>query len=150
MRSLTAAVTAPGTSVIAEISAAPHRAARWHPISIQRLAAAYEAGGAAAISVLTEPEFFAGSAADLQAAARPLACRSSARTSQSTPPRFGRAGQSATTPLIVAALDDETLTHLIATAAEAGIDALVEVHDDGSESGREACRLVGVSTHETW
>ena len=53
--------------------------------------------------------------------------------------------------LIVAALDDETLTHLIATAAEAGIDALVEVHDEMEvERARASAPDSSVSTHETW
>ena len=49
-------------------------------------ARAYEAGGAAAISVLCEPHWFGGSVEDLRAVRAAVACRSSPRSSSSTAP----------------------------------------------------------------
>ena len=88
--------------------------------------------GAAALSVLTEEQFFGGSLDDLkEARGGHPAARRCARTSSSTPTRCGRrwlAGADAML-LIVAALSDAELRTLLATAREAGLDALVEVHD---------------------
>ena len=75
--SLRSALAGPGTSVIAEIKrASPSRGV--FPVSIEPAAVAneYLAGGAVAISCLTDEPFFRGSLADLAAAA---ACASSSR-----------------------------------------------------------------------
>ena len=96
------------------------------------IAAGYETGGAAALSVLTDPQFFQGSLADLEAA----------RAATSLPVlrkdfSFDRyhlfqaatAGADAVL-LIVAALTDYELVGLMREASELELDALVEVHNE--------------------
>jgi len=57
-----------GVTLIAECKkASPSRGVMVHDYNPERLAAAYEAGGATAISVLTEPEYFLGSGEHLRA-----------------------------------------------------------------------------------
>lgn len=68
-RDFTAAVRGDETSVIAEIKrATPSQGPLDLDLDARELALSYERGGAAAISVLTEPEYFKGSLADLEAA----------------------------------------------------------------------------------
>jgi indole-3-glycerol phosphate synthase len=68
-RDLTGALSGEGISVIAEIKRATPRAGDLDvSLDAGRVAAAYRDGGAAAISVLTEPEFFKGSLEDMETA----------------------------------------------------------------------------------
>ena len=68
-RDLEAALAGNHISLIAEIKrATPSQGPLDLDLDAARLARAYEAGGAAAISVLTEPDYFKGSLEDLQAA----------------------------------------------------------------------------------
>src|SRR6188474_329740 len=95
------------------------------------LARSYESAGAAAISVLTEENYFAGSLADLLAvraqSAIPL-LRKDFVFDEWQVHESAAAGADALL-LIVAALDDETLARLLRlTEKELGMDALVEVH----------------------
>jgi indole-3-glycerol phosphate synthase len=52
--------------------------------------------------------------------------------------------------LIVAVLDDEALSQLIATAGEAGIEALVEIHDEAEATRALAAgaRVIGVNARK--
>ena len=84
-RPITERLAAPGLHLIAEIkrsspSAGPIAAADDDIVSRAR---AYEAGGAAAISVLCEPHWFGGSVDDLPASGRRSACPCSPRSSSS-------------------------------------------------------------------
>ncbi|GGO51981.1 indole-3-glycerol phosphate synthase TrpC [Streptomyces lasiicapitis] len=96
------------------------------------LAAEYEAGGAAAISVLTERHRFGGSLADLDAVGArvrvPLLRKDfivDAYQLWET-----RAHGADLALLIVAALEQPLLAELLALAAEIGLTPLVEVHDE--------------------
>ncbi len=95
------------------------------------LAEAYERGGASAISVLTERNYFLGSLGDLQdvrgAVALP-ALRKDFLTTAEQIDEAHRAGADAVL-LIVAVLRDE-LGAMLAAAREIGVAALTEVHDD--------------------
>jgi indole-3-glycerol phosphate synthase len=118
----------------------------YHPATI---AAGYEAHGAAAISVLTEPGFFDGSLDHLRAV----------RAAVSVPvlrkefivDRYqlveARAAGADAILLIVAALDDRRLGTLLSDARALGLDALVEVHDDAELDRALACgaTMVGVN-----
>lgn len=129
--SLAAALRQPGVSVIAEVKrASPSRGDLAPGISAVEQAAAYRAGGAAAISVLTEPSRFKGSLADL-AEVSALGTPTLRKDFLVDPYQVweARRAGAAAVLLIVAALDDERLQALAATAAEAGLDVLTEVHD---------------------
>lgn len=136
--SLRAALAGPDMSVIAEIKrASPSRGAFPVRVDPATVANDYIAGGAAAISVLTDEPFFQGSLGDLDAVAS--ASHSGDRTVPVLRKDFvvdpfqvieARAHGADAVLLIVAALDDASLRELMATAADWGMDALVEVHDE--------------------
>ena len=104
---------------------------RWDydPVAI---ATSYERAGAAAISVLTEPGFFDGTLDHLSAVAHAVSCPVLRKDFVVDEYQIleARAAGAAAVLLIVAALDDGELQRLVAAAAAAGLDALVEVHDE--------------------
>src|SRR5438552_4353998 len=137
-------------SVIAEVKRrSPSKGTIAPNLDPARLAAAYGAGGAACLSVLTDEEFFGGSAADLAAARGAVAIpvlRKDFTVSAADVCDARIMGADAIL-LIVAALDSAELRDLSALATELDIDALVEVHDE-AELERAAAigaRLVGVN-----
>lgn len=114
------------------------------------IAAAYEQAGAAAISVLTEPAFFDGALAHLDAVRGAVdipVLRKDFIVSRYQIAE-ARAAAADAILLIVAALDDRELKDLLEAAGDAGLDALVEVHD-GRELTRAAdagARIIGVNS----
>lgn len=152
-RSLEAALTVSGLRVIAEVKRrSPSRGELAADLDPAERAAAYARGGAAAISVLTEPEFFAGSLEDLVAVRRVVeipVLRKDFIVDEAQLWQSRIAGADAAL-LIVAALDDSTLSHLIGVAAEAGIDAVVEVHsaDEAERAMAAGARIVGVNNRD--
>ncbi|MDP8970299.1 MAG: indole-3-glycerol-phosphate synthase, partial [Actinomycetota bacterium] len=128
---LGAALSAGGCAVIAEIKrASPSRG----PFGLVRgpaeLARAYADGGAAAVSVLTEPEHFQGSMEDLAVVADAVRLPVLRKDFIVDPYQVweARASRAAAVLLIVAALDQTRLVTLLHAAAEAGLGVLVEVH----------------------
>ncbi|GAA2077921.1 indole-3-glycerol phosphate synthase TrpC [Streptomyces albiaxialis] len=113
------------------------------------LAADYEAGGAAVISVLTEQRRFAGSLADLDAVrARvdvPVLRKDFVFSSYQL--WEARAHGADVILLIVAALEQEALVSLIERAESIGLTPLVEVHDEEeTERAIEAgAKIIGVN-----
>jgi indole-3-glycerol phosphate synthase len=110
---------------------------------------AYAAAGAVVVSVLTEPDSFGGSLVHLREI-RAAVDRPVLRKDFIVDPwqvwESAAAGADALL-LIVAALDDATLVRLLAETAEAGLQALVEVHD-GAELQRALAadaRIIGVN-----
>jgi len=99
-----------------------------HPV---RAAQGYEIGGAAALSVLTEEEFFGGSLDDLQQARSATLLPTLRKDFVVDPYQVWEAWIAGADAVlfIVAALSDRELKKLMEAAAEAGLDALVEVHD---------------------
>jgi len=152
-RSLRAALTAPGMSVIAEHKRrSPSAGLIRGDVPLAQVVAAYERGGASAISVLTEESRFGGSLTDLQAARR--ACALPILRKDFIVDRYQvhealAAGADAIL-LIVAALAREQLIELIALAGDLGLGALVEVHDRAeleiaAELGAE---LIGINNRD--
>ena len=147
------ALRAPGLSVIAEVKrASPSKGALADIADPAALAADYAAGGAAAISVLTESRRFGGSLADLvavrAAVPTPLLRKDFVVTDYQL--WEGRAAGADLALLIVAALDQEQLTGFLALGAELGITCLVETHT--SEEVRRAldagAGLIGVNNRD--
>jgi indole-3-glycerol phosphate synthase len=114
------------------------------------IAKAYEAAGAAAISVLTEEDYFAGSLDDLRAvrqATRLPILRKDFIVEEYQVYESAAAGADALL-LIVAALDDETLMRLRRLCEdELGMDALVEVHtrEEMDRAVSSGAQLIGVN-----
>ena len=123
----------PGVRVIAEIKRASPSLGDIRPdLDPAPLAVAYEAGGAAALSVLTEPAFFKGSAQDLKRA-RHVTDLPVLRKDFILDPYqvYETAAMGADAMLlIVRILDDEQLASLAALARGIGIECLVEIHDE--------------------
>ena len=117
------------------------------------IARAFERGGAAAISVLTEQDYFEGSLDDLlvvrQATTLPI-LRKDFIVDEYQVYEAAAAGADALL-LIVAALSDDQLTSLRATAEDdLGMDALIEVHTADELKRAVACgaRLIGVNNRD--
>jgi indole-3-glycerol phosphate synthase len=113
-------------------------------------AESYAAGGAAAISVLTEPTFFDGSLGDLEAvrgAVRVPILRKDFIVSRYQILEAVASGADAVL-FIVGALDARELTTLIRQAGDAGVAALVEAHDADELRTALDCgaRIVGINS----
>lgn len=96
------------------------------------VAESYAEGGAAALSVLTDGEFFGGSPDDLVEAqgACPLPVLRKDFTVVETDVFDARAMGADAVLLIAAALDDHELADFRSVGAELGLDVLVECHDE--------------------
>jgi indole-3-glycerol phosphate synthase len=117
---------------------------------LREIVRSYEAGGAAAISVLTEEDYFSGSLDDLRAVKRSVdlpVLRKDFIIDEYQVYETSAAGADAVL-LIVAALDDDTLVQLRRLIEdELGMDALVEVHTGEEMLRAIACgaSLIGVN-----
>ena len=111
------------------------------------MASQYEAGGAAAVSVLTEPVHFLGSLEDLAGVAEAVAIPVLRKDFVVDAYQVweARAAGAAAVLLIVAALEDGVLADLHRVAAEADLDVLVEAHD-ADEVRRAAAAHVAAGT----
>ncbi|MBM6399470.1 indole-3-glycerol phosphate synthase TrpC [Phycicoccus sonneratiae] len=123
----------PGLSLIAEVKrASPSKGALSDIPDPAALATRYAAGGAAAISVLTEARRFGGSLDDLDAVRAAVSVPVLRKDFVVSEYQVweARAHGADLVLLIVAALDDATLARLLALVGELGMTALVEVHDE--------------------
>jgi indole-3-glycerol phosphate synthase len=140
-------------AVIAEIKRASPSKGLLHPdLDPATLARQYAMGGAACLSVLTDEEFFAGSAADLQAARKAVdlpVLRKDFTVSARDVADARLMGADAVL-LIVAALSDNELTDFHVLATELSMDALVEVHDEAELERALAidARVIGVNQRD--
>ena len=132
-RGFEAAVRGDGVRIVAEIKrASPSKGDLAPDLDPAATAAAYAAGGAAALSVLTESAFFKGSAGDLQAAREAVALPVLRKDFIIDPYQIheSRAIGADAVLLIVRILDDARLRALHDLARDSGLDVLVEVFDD--------------------
>lgn len=144
------AFRAPGSSVIAEVKRrSPSKGDLAEIPDPAGLAAAYERGGAAAVSVLTEGRRFGGSLADLAAVRSAVRLPVLRKDFVVDPYQLleARAAGADLVLLIVAALPDDDLQRLHDHARELGLRPLVEVHDEpeAERALRSGAELVGVN-----
>lgn len=152
-RPFTEALGRDGVNVIAEFKRrSPSKGALREDLTPKEVAQAYEAAGAVALSVLTEEDFFGGHIGDLRQARAATRLPTLRKDFVVDPYQVWEAwiaGADAVL-LIVAALGEKDLRKLLDTALEAGLDALVEVHDETELDTALACgaRLVGVNNRD--
>ena len=128
--------------VIAELKRrSPSKGVLCDPFVPREIAAAYAAGGAACLSVLTDAEFFGGSADDLRAARTATSLPVLRKDFMLHPWQIyeSRAMGADAVLLIVAMLEDAMLEELADIAHGLGLAVLVEVHD--GEELQRALRL---------
>ena len=129
---LHARIDAGGDAVIAEIKrASPSKGLLREDFAPAAIATSYDRGGAAALSVLTDREFFGG--ADEFIAIVKAACRLPVLRKEFIVDPWqvleSRALGADCVLLIAAALEDGPMHELAALALDLGMDVLVEVHD---------------------
>jgi indole-3-glycerol phosphate synthase len=142
-----------GLSLIAEIK---RRTPSAGPLALYaragRRARAYELGGASAISVLTEPAFFAGSYSDLREAAEnsslPVLCKDFVVDERQI--LWAAEAGASCVLLIVRILPDASLCRLLQRCRELGLDALVEVYEAAELERALACGadLIGINSRD--
>jgi indole-3-glycerol phosphate synthase len=147
------ALARPGIGVIAEFKRrSPSAGALREGADPRAIAAAYERGGASALSVLTEGPNFEGSLDDLRAARASCDLPILRKDFVVDPYQLyeARLAGADAVLLIVAALDQATFASLHELAPALGLDVLVEVHDS-EELARAAsvgARLIGVNNRD--
>lgn len=139
--------------VISEMKrASPSKGLIAEAVDPVKQATVYAQAGAAAISVLTDKEFFKGSFADLAAVAEavqtPLLCKDFMIDRVQI--RFAKASGASIVLLIVAALEDDALRDLYSYATSLGLEVLVEVHDvmELKRAIAVGAKLIGVNNRD--
>jgi len=150
LRDFVGALSGPGINIMAELKpASPSRGVMREPFDAAALAQTLEATGAAALSVLTEPEFFRGSLKNLR----------DARSTVKVPvlrkdfifDRWQvwetRANDADSFLLIVRTLSDTQLKELLALGRELGMEPVVEVHtrEELNRALAVEARIIGVN-----
>ncbi len=147
------ALTKPGIRIIAEVKkASPSKGVLAQELDPEKTAISYATGGAAAISVLTEPKHFQGNLSymglikkKLGAKCPPL-LRKDFLTEEYQIYESRTAGADALL-LIVAALDENALGTLLELTHKLGMEALVEVHteEEMRRAVKVGARVIGIN-----
>ena len=145
------ALRKPGeVAVVAEFKRRSPSAGDLNPYAqVAGVASVYAAGGAAAISILTDEPYFGGSLDDLRAVRGAVGVPLLRKDFTLDPVQLyeARAAGADAVLLIVRALGDTRLRELLGLSAELGLAAVVEAHDE-EEIGRAleaGARIVGVN-----
>jgi indole-3-glycerol phosphate synthase len=153
VRDFVGALSGRGVSLIAEHKrCSPSAGLIRDELTLEQVVGAYERGGAAALSVLTEGPNFGGSLDDLRrarvASTLPILRKDFVIDDYQVHESFS-AGADAIL-LIVAALDDRQLADLHDQATQLGIAALVEVHDrrELERALAVGAKLIGINNRD--
>lgn len=153
VRDFPGALTRSGFNVIAELKkASPSRGLLRADYQPAMLAPMLEAAGAAALSVLTEEEFFQGSLRDLKEVSKATRIPILRKDFIVDPWQVWetRAAGADAFLLIVAILDDQTLRELLELGRTLKMEALVEVHsrDELKRAADNGARIIGVNNRD--
>jgi indole-3-glycerol phosphate synthase len=140
-------------NVIAELKkASPSRGVIRESYAPAELAPSFEGAGAAALSVLTEEDFFLGSLANLKEARKAVQLPVLRKDFIVDPWQVweARAAEADSFLLITAILSDTTLTELLALGHELGMEPLVEVHtrEELRRAVAGGARILGVNNRD--
>jgi indole-3-glycerol phosphate synthase len=140
----------PGINIIAEIKrASPSKGSIKRNLDPIQLAMAYEKGGAAALSVLTEKDFFKGSFEDLKLARNATSLPVLRKDFIISEYQIYESSiwKADAVLLIVRCLSKNQLSDLIALSSELKMDSLVEIHTENDlETASEAgAQLIGIN-----
>jgi len=147
------ALEAPGIRIISEIKRrSPSKGDIDANLNPEKVARAYEHGGAAALSVLTDAEFFGGCLDDMMAARNVVeipVLRKEFIIDDYQVYESVAAGADAIL-LIARILDDIQLTRLFGLALDMGLDVLLEVHNakDLERARQTGARLIGINNRD--
>ena len=150
-RDFAEALRSGGLSVVSEIKRASPSAGAIGEVDPADWAVGYERQGASCLSVLTEPDRFKGSLADLDAARDSVVIPVLRKDFTVDEVQVLEAGTRADAVLLIAALfDAASLPRYVSLAVEVGLTPLVEVHDEAEadlalESGAS---VIGVNNRD--
>lgn len=152
-RDFAAALTRGSLNVIAELKkASPSRGVLRADFDPRTLAVSLAAAGAAALSVLTEEDFFQGSLSNLKAAREAAAIPVLRKDFLFDPWQVWEARSVGADSflLITAILDDALLAELLQLGRELGMEPLVEVHTRAEldRALRAGARIIGVNNRD--
>src|SRR5450631_1158529 len=153
VRDFAAALSRNTLNIIAELKpASPSRGVIRDPFDPMALGQSLAAAGAAALSVLTEPEFFGGSLKNMRDARKEIAAPVLRKDfiMDSWQVWESRANDADSFLLIVAALNDPSLRELIDLGRLLGMEPLVEVHTEAELDRALAAeaRIIGVNNRD--
>lgn len=142
-----------GTNIIAEIKAAsPSAGTIVENPDVEQIAADYARGGAAAISIVTEPEFFRGSTDWIRRAKEASGLPVIMKDFVVDPLQIvsGVAAGADAMLLLASLLTAEEIQRAIELLDQYGCDALVEVHDEAelSRAVQAGARMIGVNNRD--
>ena len=144
--------SAAAPAVIAEVKRASPSAGAIAEVDPGAQARSYDAGGAAAISVLTEPTRFDGSLADLHAVRRAVDLPILRKDFLLLPAQVieSRAEGADAVLLIAAALEETELKAMVAAADDLGLGTVVETHAEGDLEKALAtdAKVIGVNARD--
>ena len=153
-RPITERLAAPGLHLIAEVKRASPSAGQIAPadIDVVARARAYEAGGAAAISVLCEPHWFGGAVEDLRRVRAAVTVPVLAKDFVVEPGQLELLrGAGADLVLLLAVLHPaKRLARLVTAALDLGMEPFVEVHDarELDRALATGARLIGLNNRD--
>ena len=152
VRNFESPLRGPGVAVIAEVKRSSPSAGAIAETDPGERATAYERGGAAAISVLTEPRHFGGSLEDLRAARSATSIPLLRKDFLIAPAQLSeaRAAGADAVLLITASVTDDELSSLLQAAKEFELSALVEAHaeEDLERSLAAGASIIGINARD--